>query len=58
MCRSEYIANIELARGAETLARYRYVETYRPEPRTSRGREILGAILLGAFLGVLLAIRG
>jgi hypothetical protein len=56
MQESEYTANIELARGAEAIARYK--ETYRPEPRTSRGKEILGAILLGVFLGVLLAIRG
>jgi hypothetical protein len=56
MRESEYTANVELARGAKALARYR--ETYKPEPRTSRGREILGAVALGAFLGVLLAIRG
>jgi hypothetical protein len=56
MRESEYTANIELARGAESIMRYR--ETYKPEPRTSRGREILGAVMLGAFLGVLLAIRG
>jgi hypothetical protein len=58
MCKSEHDANIELARGAKAIARDRYVETYRPEPRTSRGREVLGAVMLGAFLGVLLAIRG
>jgi hypothetical protein len=56
MCKSEYDANIELARGAESIMRYR--ETYRPESRTSRGREILGAVMLGAVLGVLLAVRG
>jgi hypothetical protein len=56
MLKSEHDANIELARGAKALARYR--ETYRPEPRTSRGREILGAAMLGVFLGVLLAVRG
>jgi hypothetical protein len=56
MLKSEHDANIELARGAGALGRYR--ETYRPEPRTSLGREILGAVMLGAFLGVLLAIRG
>jgi hypothetical protein len=58
MLKSEHDANIELARGAEALARYRYAETYKPEPRTGRGREILGAVMLGAVLGVLLAIRG
>jgi hypothetical protein len=56
MLKSEHDANLELARGARALARYR--ETYRPEPRTSRSREILGAVMLGAFLGVMLAIRG
>jgi hypothetical protein len=56
MCKSEHDANIELARGAKAIMRYR--ETYRPEPRTSRSREILGAVMLGAFLGALLAIRG
>jgi hypothetical protein len=56
MLKSEHDANIELARGAEAIARYR--ETYKPEKRTSRGREILGAVMLGAFLGVLLAVRG
>jgi hypothetical protein len=53
---SEYTANVELARGAESIMRYR--ETYKPEPRTSRAGEILGAITLGALLGVLLAVRG
>jgi hypothetical protein len=56
MRESEYTANIELARGAESIMRYR--ETYRPERRTSRGMEALGAVMLGAFLGVLLAVRG
>jgi hypothetical protein len=56
MLKSEHTANIELARGAEAITRYR--ETYRPEPRTSRGTEALGAVMLGAFLGVLLAVRG
>jgi hypothetical protein len=56
MLKSEHDANIEMARGAGAIARYR--ETYKPEPRTSRGREILGAVMLGAFLGVLLAVRG
>jgi hypothetical protein len=55
MRESEYTANVELARGAESIARYR--ETYRPERRTSRGREIIGAVMLGVFLGVLLALR-
>jgi F0F1-type ATP synthase assembly protein I len=55
MRESEYTANIELARGAEAIARYR--ETYRPERRTSRSMEMIGAILLGVFLGVLLALR-
>jgi F0F1-type ATP synthase assembly protein I len=35
-----------------------YRETYKPEKRTSRAAELIGAILLGAALGVLLAIRG
>jgi F0F1-type ATP synthase assembly protein I len=35
-----------------------YRETYRLERRTSRAAELIGAILLGAFLGLLLAIRG
>jgi hypothetical protein len=56
MCKSEHDANIELARGAGALGRYR--ETYRPEKRTNRGREILGAVALGVFMGVLLAVRG
>jgi hypothetical protein len=56
MLKSEYTANIELARGAEAIMRYR--ETYKPGRRTSRAGEILGAVMLGVFLGVLLAIRG
>jgi hypothetical protein len=56
MRESEYTANIEMVRGAKALDRYR--EIYRPEPRTSRGREIPGAVMLGVFMGVLLAVRG
>jgi F0F1-type ATP synthase assembly protein I len=56
MLKSEYTADIERARGAEAIARYR--ETYKPERRTSRAAELIGAVMLGAFLGVLLAIRG
>jgi F0F1-type ATP synthase assembly protein I len=35
-----------------------YRETYKPERRTNRGMEMIGAILIGVVLGVLLAVRG